>query len=112
MINGFIYLFYAIGVMCGLCIALPYFVYIYGERCPRLKEFKIYTDGDVFSIKFRGTFIGSYFTFTEAKKEKNNFYIHMLDKWKLSHKKYVRLDTERSIKKYLKENPEKMDRII
>jgi hypothetical protein len=107
LIDLFIFLSISFVIIVGLICY--YSIFLFPDRKPKLSQFKIYTDGKIFILKYRGRLIGDskqYSNFSYIKDFRNEYYKRELNAWNEHHQKWITLSSERSIKKYLKNHPE------
>lgn len=107
--------------ICLVPILMVYLIHLFIYYCkftfpnrkPKLSQYKIYTDGEMFEVKFRGCIQGNipYKRFKEARNFIERDYKLRLFNWNKKFKKWTSISNERELKKYLKKHPELLEEL-
>ena len=91
-----------------------FYIYMYPNRKPKLSQYKIRTDGKRFELKYRGRELDKNATGRDYKSTKDfrdaSFRIE-LETWERKNKKWADISNEKTMKKYLKQNPEFLENL-
>ncbi len=119
-----VFILYIISLIIIGCITfcIGYYIghfiskHLFDQR-PKLKNYKIVTNGKVFKAKKTDLFSGymrdkEFTKLDHVRTYINEWYMEDLKKWEDKHNKWSNISTEKDLKRYLKKHPEKMDIVI
>ncbi len=90
-----------------LIIGIASIIFAFHERKPNIKDYPIYTNGEVFKIKDSNGLVADeiYTTLKEAIKVRDKHFNIILNLWKVKHKKWIKLSNYKEIQRFLKDHP-------